>query len=63
VFEIVALWEEREALLFEKRSKNFSCVVARKVRQRVLNWQKCFGSFFQKRTSFLRLPDLRHPAS
>jgi hypothetical protein len=41
-----------EALLFEKRSKNFCTAVA--------DWsatavQKFFGSFFQKRTTFLDL--------
>jgi hypothetical protein len=40
----------KKALLFEKRSKNFSALGARVAATRAPQGQKSFGSFFQKRT-------------
>jgi hypothetical protein len=48
-----AFQEGKEALLFEKRSKNFCQFGWVAVSAFGLNIQKFFGSFFQKRTFFL----------
>jgi hypothetical protein len=43
----------KEALLFEKRSKNFCYLSVRPMATAYLKKQKFFGSFFQKRTASL----------
>jgi hypothetical protein len=48
---MVAAGRRKKALLFEKRSKNFSPLDARVAATHASNVQKFFGSCFQKRTA------------
>jgi hypothetical protein len=46
----------RKQFFFEKKNQKTFARLSRSSRQRKLEWEKFFGSFFQKRTAFSAEP-------